>query len=389
MAVIDAIQAMQGELTAWRHDFHAHPELAFEEHRTSDLVADRLASFGLEVHRGVGRTGVVGTLRRGSSGRRVGLRADMDALPIEEGNSFDHRSRTPGKMHACGHDGHTTMLLGAARYLAEHGNFDGTIQFIFQPAEEAAGGARVMLRDGLFQRFPVDSVFAMHNWPGLPAGQIRSRPGPMWASFDIFDIDVHGIGSHGAMPHFGRDPIVAMSELVGALQTVVSRNVDPLRPAVVSVTKVRAGDAYNVVPDSAYLGGGVRCFLPEVQQEIKKRMESLVEGVCKAYGARGQLNYRNAYPALVNDREQTEFAMHVAAQVVGEQNVGKARLLLASEDFAFMLEKVPGCYLLIGNGEEKGGCMIHNSNYDFNDDILSVGTSFWVRLAESFLPAAG
>ena len=389
MAVIDAIQAMQGELTAWRHDFHAHPELAFEEHRTSDLVADRLASFGLEVHRGVGRTGVVGTLRRGSSGRRVGLRADMDALHIEEGNSFDHRSRTPGKMHACGHDGHTTMLLGAARYLAEHGNFDGTIQFIFQPAEEAAGGARVMLRDGLFQRFPVDSVFAMHNWPGLPAGQIRSRPGPMWASFDIFDIDVHGIGSHGAMPHFGRDPIVAMSDLVGALQTVVSRNVDPLRPAVVSVTKVRAGDAYNVVPDSAYLGGGVRCFLPEVQQEIRKRMESLVEGVCKAYGARGQLNYRTAYPALVNDREQTEFAMGVAAEVVGQQNVGKARLLLASEDFAFMLEKVPGCYLLIGNGEERGGCMIHNSNYDFNDDILPVGTSFWVRLAESFLPASG
>ena len=389
MAVIDAIQAMQGELTAWRHDFHAHPELAFEEHRTSDLVADRLASFGLEVHRGVGRTGVVGTLRRGSSGRRVGLRADMDALPIEEGNSFDHRSRTPGKMHACGHDGHTTMLLGAARYLAEHGNFDGTIQFIFQPAEEAAGGARVMLRDGLFQRFPVDSVFAMHNWPGLPAGQIRSRPGPMWASFDMFDIDVHGIGSHGAMPHFGRDPVVAMSDLVGALQTVVSRNVDPLRPAVVSVTKVRAGDAYNVVPDSAYLGGGVRCFLPEVQQEIRKRMESLVEGVCKAYGARGQLNYRTAYPALVNDREQTEFAMGVAAEVVGQQNVGKARLLLASEDFAFMLEKVPGCYLLIGNGEERGGCMIHNSNYDFNDDILPVGTSFWVRLAESFLPASG
>jgi len=389
MAVIDAIQAMQGELTAWRHDFHAHPELAFEEHRTSDLVADRLAAFGLEVHRGVGRTGVVGTLRRGSGGRRVGLRADMDALPIEEGNSFDHRSRTPGKMHACGHDGHTTMLLGAARYLAEHGNFDGTIQFIFQPAEEAAGGARVMLRDGLFQRFPVDSVFAMHNWPGLPAGQIRSRPGPMWASFDIFDIDVHGIGSHGAMPHFGRDPIVAMSDLVGALQTVVSRNVDPLRPAVVSVTKVRAGDAYNVVPDSAYLGGGVRCFLPEVQQEIRKRMESLVEGVCKAYGARGQLNYRTAYPALVNDREQTEFAMGVAAEVVGQQNVGKARLLLASEDFAFMLEKVPGCYLLIGNGEERGGCMIHNSNYDFNDDILPVGTSFWVRLAESFLPASG
>jgi len=386
MAVIDAIQAMQGELTAWRHDFHAHPELAFEEHRTSDLVADRLASF--EVHRGVGRTGVVGTLRRGSSGRRVGLRADMDALPIEEGNSFDHRSRTPGKMHACGHDGHTTMLLGAARYLAEHGNFDGTIQFIFQPAEEAAGGARVMLRDGLFQRFPVDSVFAMHNWPGLPAGQIRSRPGPMWASFDMFDIDVHGIGSHGAMPHFGRDPVVAMSDLVGALQTVVSRNVDPLRPAVVSVTKVRAGDAYNVVPDSAYLGGGVRCFLPEVQQEIRKRMESLVEGVCKAYGARGQLNYRTAYPALVNDREQTEFAMGVAAEVVGPQNVGKARLLLASEDFAFMLEKVPGCYLLIGNGEERGGCMIHNSNYDFNDDILPVGTSFWVRLAESFLPAS-
>ncbi len=389
MAVIDAIQAMQGELTAWRHDFHAHPELAFEEHRTSDLVADRLASFGLEVHRGVGRTGVVATLRRGSGGRRLGLRADMDALPIEEGNTFDHRSRTPGKMHACGHDGHTTMLLGAARYLAEQGNFDGTVQFIFQPAEEAAGGARVMLRDGLFQRFPVDAVFAMHNWPGLPAGHIRSRPGPMWASFDMFDIDVHGIGSHGAMPHFGRDPIVAMSELIGALQTVVSRNIDPLRPAVVSVTKVRAGDAYNVVPDSAYLGGGVRCFLPEVQQEIKKRMESLVEGVCKAYGARGQLNYRNAYPALVNDREQTEFAMHVAAEVVGEQNVGKARLLLASEDFAFMLEKVPGCYLLIGNGEEKGGCMIHNSNYDFNDDILPVGTSYWVRLAESFLPAAG
>ena len=389
MAVIDAIQAMQGELTAWRHDFHAHPELAFEEHRTSDLVADRLAAFGLEVHRGVGRTGVVGTLRRGSGGRRVGLRADMDALPIEEGNAFDHRSRTPGKMHACGHDGHTTMLLGAAKYLAEHGNFDGTIQFIFQPAEEAAGGARVMLRDGLFQRFPVDAVFAMHNWPGLPAGQIRSRPGPMWASFDMFDIDVHGIGSHGAMPHFGRDPVVAMSELVGALQSIVSRNVDPLRPAVVSVTKVRAGDAYNVVPDSGYLGGGVRCFLPEVQQEIRKRMESLVEGVCKAYGARGHLNYRNAYPALVNDREQTEFAMRVATGVVGEQNVGKARLLLASEDFAFMLEKVPGCYLLIGTGEEKGGCMIHNSNYDFNDDILPVGTSFWVRLAESFLPANG
>lgn len=389
VSIIAEIGKAHAELTAWRRDLHAHPELAFEEMRTADIVTQRLAAFGIEVHRGLAKTGVVGTLRKGSGTRRLGLRADMDALPLEEKNDFGHRSRHRGRMHACGHDGHTTMLLGAAQYLARHGNFDGTIHFIFQPAEEAAGGARVMIEDGLFEKFPVDAVFGMHNWPRVPAGHIQTRSGPVMASFDMFDIEIHGVGSHAAYPQLGRDPVVAAGELIGALQGIVSRNVDPLQPAVLSVTRLRAGDAYNIIPDSAHLAGGVRCFSPELREEIAARMQAVVDGVCTAQGLRGKLDYRRTYPCLVNTPAETGLALRVADETVGAARVHEAPLELPSEDFAFMLEKRPGCYLFLGNGEGEGGCLLHNPRYDFNDEILPVGASFWARLAEAFLPARG
>ncbi|MDH3506612.1 MAG: M20 family metallopeptidase [Gammaproteobacteria bacterium] len=385
MQVIAEIQAGQDELTAWRRHLHSHPELAYEEVQTAEFVAQKLDAWGLRVHRGLATTGVIGTLERGA-GRRVGLRADMDALPIHEANTFEHRSRHDGKMHACGHDGHTAMLLGAARYLAEHGRFEGTIQFIFQPAEEAAGGAKVMIDEGLFETFPVDAVFGMHNWPGLDAGRFAMRTGPMMASMDCFDMEIQGHGAHGALPHNGVDPVAAAAQVISALQTVVSRNVNPLEAAVISVTKIHGGDAHNVIPDIVQLGGAIRCFDDELRAFLCRRVVEVANGVCEALGATIVVNFNSGYPAVKNWPEQTELAASVATAIVGEQNVDAASLpVMVSEDFAFMLKEKPGCYVFIGNGAGEGACMIHNPDYDFNDAILPLGSTYWVRLAESFL----
>ena len=385
MKIIPEIAANKDEMVAWRRDIHAHPELAYEEERTAGLVAERLEEWGLAVHRGLATTGVVGTLSTGN-GPTVGLRADMDALPIQETNSFGHRSRHDGKMHACGHDGHTTMLLGAARYLAESQEFSGTIRFIFQPAEEAAGGAKVMMDDGLFELFPVDAVFGMHNWPGLAVGRFAMRPGPMMASLDCFDIVVEGLGAHGALPHQGVDPVHAAAQVITALQSIVSRNVDPLQAAVISVTKIHGGDAHNIIPGQVLLGGGIRCFDPKMRELLKSRVVEIVEGICSGLGARGTVTFVSGYPAVINGLDAVGLAAGVAADIVGVRNVdAESDPVLGSEDFAFMLEEKPGCYIFIGNGAGDGTCMIHNPGYDFNDDVATLGATYWVRLAQSFL----
>ena len=388
MQVIAEIQAGGEELTAWRRHLHSYPELAYEEVKTAEFVAEKLDTWGLRVHRGLAKTGVVGTLERGS-GRRVGLRADMDALPIHEANTFDHRSRHDGRMHACGHDGHTAMLLGAARYLAEHGRFEGTIQFIFQPAEEAAGGAKVMMDEGLFERFPVDAVFGMHNWPGLDVGRFAMRTGPMMASMDCFDVRITGKGTHGALPHHGIDPVAVAAQVVSALQNIVSRNADPLEAAVISVTKIHGGDAHNIIPDSVELGGAIRCFDKELRAMLRRRLVETVNGVCTALGASATVEFVNEFPAVMNWPAPTDLAATVAAEIVGAENVDAAAIpVMGSEDFAFMLEHMPGCYIFIGNGAGDGACMIHNPGYDFNDAILPLGSTYWVRLAETFLGAS-
>ena len=385
MRILPEIRTSEAELVAWRRDLHAHPELAYREHRTAGLVAERLRSWGISVDQGLADTGVVGTLSTGE-GPTIGLRADMDALAMEETNTFTHRSQHPGRMHACGHDGHTTMLLGAARYLAEHGDFSGTVRFIFQPAEEAAGGARKMLDDGLFARYPVDAVFGMHNWPGLEAGRFAARPGPMMASLDTFDIRILGHGAHGAAPQDGVDPVAAAAQVVTALQTIVSRNVDPQQSAVISVTRIHGGDADNVIPPEVSLGGGIRSFDPAVRELLCRRVVEVVEGVCASLGARGKVEFTARYPAVVNAAESTALAMKTAAAIVGEANVdADAGPVMVSEDFSYLLEASTGCFMLIGNGAGQGGCMIHNPGYDFNDDILTLGATYWARLAQNFL----
>jgi len=385
MQIIPEIEAFREELIALRHDIHAHPELAFKEERTSSLVSEFLDSCGFAVNRGLAKTGVVGTLVRGE-GRRVGLRADMDALPMQEENNFEYKSKEDGKMHACGHDGHTVMLLAAARYLSEHPDFSGTINVIFQPAEEAAGGAKVMIEEGLFEQFPMDAVFGMHNWPGIDAGKFAMRPGPMMASLDCFDISIEGRGAHGALPHEGIDPIVVASQVIAALQSIVSRNVDPLRSAVVSVTKVHAGSAHNIIPECVELGGGLRCFEPEIREVLRSRIKSIVERVCEGMGAKGNVIFGSGYPAVINYPEDTTLAGKVASDIVGAENVDiDSEPSMGSEDFAYMLEKKPGCYVFIGNGVGEGSCMVHNPNYDFNDDILVLGATYWVRLAQMYL----
>jgi amidohydrolase len=389
MNVIPEIEAERDEWAALRRDIHAHPELAFEEHRTADLVAERLTAWGLAVHRGLARTGVVGTLSRGA-GPAIGLRADLDALALLEANTFAHRSRFDGKMHACGHDGHTVMLLAAARYLAFHPEFSGTVHFIFQPAEEAAGGAKVMLADGLLEKFPIDAVFGMHNWPGLPAGHFAVRTGPMMASLDCFDISIRGTGTHGALPHHGVDPISTAALLVNALQTIVSRNVDPLQAAVVSVAKIHAGDTHNIIPERASLGGGIRCFDAELRARLKRRLCDIADGVASACGAKADVEFGASFPPLVNDETNTRLAAEAAVRVAGAAAVQTAAApVLASEDFAYMLEQRAGCYLFIGNGAGSGSCMIHNPGYDFNDAVLPVGASYWVRLVQRVLGGTG
>ena len=386
MSVVPRIAALNDEMTRWRRDIHAHPELGFEEKRTSDLVAAKLAEFGVEVHRGIGKTGVVGVLRAGSSKRTVGLRADMDCLPIEEANTFAHRSKHAGKMHACGHDGHTTMLLGAARYLAETKNFDGTVHFIFQPAEEGIGGAKAMIDDGLFKRFPCEAIFGMHNRPGMALGKFAVRSGAMMAGGAFFDIDIEGRGSHGARPEAGVDSILVASHIIAALQSIVARNVRPVDTAVLSVTQIHGGNAYNVIPQTVRLSGTVRAFSNEVMQLIGRNIGRVAEGVAAGFGAKAKTDFRAIFPPTINNAEEAEYAAAICADIVGADSVKRdPALIMASEDFSFMLNEVRGCYINIGNGDGEGACEVHNPGYDFNDSALPYGASFFARLVEKRL----
>lgn len=386
MKVIPRIAELHEEMTRWRRDIHAHPELGFEELRTSNLVAEKLAEFGCEVHRGLGKTGVVGSLRRGNSTQSVGLRADMDALPIEETNTFAHRSTQNGKMHACGHDGHTTMLLGAAKYLAETLNFEGQVHFIFQPAEEGIGGAKAMIADGLFEKFPCDAIFGMHNRPGVAVGKMAVRSGPMMAGGAFFDIDITGYGAHGARPEASVDPVVVSAHIVTALQSIVSRNIRPTETAVVSATQIKSGEAYNVIPQTARLSGTVRAFSTEVMALVEKRIAEIAQGVAQGFGATAKLDFRLIFAPTINNEKEAKFATEICKEVVGEENVLRnLPLIMASEDFSFMLNEVPGCYINIGNGQEEGGREVHNPGYDFNDAALPIGASFFAKLVETRL----
>ncbi len=392
--LLQALQARAGEFISLRRDIHRHPELAFDEHRTAALVADKLEGWGYAVERGIGGTGVVGTLVRGRGTRRLGLRADMDALPIAEASGAAWASERPGVMHACGHDGHTAMLLAAARHLADHAAFDGTLHLIFQPAEEGGGGALRMIDDGLFERFPCDAVFAMHNMPGIAQGRIVLREGAAMASSDYATITLTGFGGHGAMPHRAADPVVAAASIVMALQTVVSRNVDPLQPAVVTVGALHAGQANNVIPATATLELSVRALDREVRATVERRVKALVAAQAESFGVAAQIDWRPGYAVLVNTPAETAFARDVAVELIGEEQVTRqGPPLTGSEDFAFMLERVPGSYLLIGNGTGEGpgegGCMVHNPGYDFNDANIALGSAYWVLLAERFLVAKG
>ena len=383
MPVINRIAAIHDEMTAWRRDIHAHPELGFEEERTASVVAEKLESFGIQVHRGLARTGVVGVLQGAPGDGAIALRADMDALPILEGNDVDYRSTNDGTMHACGHDGHTTMLLGAARYLAETRNFTGTVYFVFQPAEEGLGGGEAMVKEGLFERFPATAVYGMHNWPGIPPGEIAVRTGPMMAACDEFEITVEGTGAHGAMPHLGLDPVVAAAQIVTGLQSIVARNVDPLEAGVVSVTKIHGGDAFNVIPQSVDLAGTVRTFKPEVRDLIAANIQRIAESTAASFGIKATAKVEGRFPATVNTAEETSRAEAAAAAVVGAERVHRDLApCMGSEDFAYMLQARPGSYIWIGNGSGPGGCFLHNPGYDFNDEILPIGASYWATLVE-------
>lgn len=383
----EAITARVGEFIQLRRDIHRHPELAFEEHRTAELVASKLELWGYQVHRGLGGTGVVGTLRRGTSTRSLGLRADMDALPIQEASGAEWSSTKPGLMHACGHDGHTAMLLAAAHELALNSDFDGVLHLIFQPAEEGGGGALRMMQDGLFDLFPCDAIFAMHNMPGVPVGQFVFRSGSAMASSDYVTIRVNGTGGHGGMPHRAADSLVAAASIVMALQTVVSRNVDPLHTAVVTVGSIQAGKANNVIPALATLELSVRALDPGVRKLLEQRIKAIATSQAESFGCTAEVDWKEGYCVLVNSESETNFARQVALDLVGaERVVLNGPPLTGSEDFAFMLEKVPGSYLLIGNGDgdAAGACMVHNPGYDFNDDNIATGSDYWIHLTKEF-----
>ena len=387
---LNSLKSIAAEFTAIRRDIHKHPELGYQEHRTGELVAAQLRSWGYEVTTGLGQTGVVGQLKRGTGTKCIGIRADMDALPIEEATGLAYASSHAGVMHACGHDGHTAMLLAAAKFLAESGKFNGTLNLIFQPAEEGLGGAKKMMDDGLFEKFPCDAIFAMHNMPGMKPGQLVFKDGPFMASSQNITITLDGIGGHGAMPHFAADPVVAGSAIVMALQSIVSRNTPPLEMSVITVGSFQAGQVNNVIPQRAVLKLSVRALSREVHAMLKKRITELVQAQAQSYGVTATIDFVSGYPVLVNTKEETDFARSVACELVGESNVNlNAPPLTGSEDFAFMLEQLPGCYLLIGNGDQStgghGACMVHNSNYDFNDHNMSIGSAYWVLLAERFL----
>jgi amidohydrolase len=397
MRLVEPILSFQTELEAIRRDLHAHPELCYEEQRTADVVAARLEEWGIPVVRGLGKTGVVGIVKNGTSNRAIGLRADMDALPMQELNTFDHASRHPGKMHACGHDGHTAMLLGAAHYLSRHRNFDGTVYLIFQPAEEGGAGARRMMDDGLFEQFPMEAVYGMHNWPGLPAGSFGVIPGPMMASSNEFRVVVKGKGAHAAQPHRGIDPVMVAVQIAQAWQTIISREKNPLETAVLSITQIHAGSATNVIPDEAEMIGTVRTFSTGVLDLIERRMAEMANGIAAGFNAGVNFGFKRNYPPLVNDPERTAFAVEAMRAVVGAANVNTdVEPTMGAEDFAFMLQAKPGCYVFIGNGDGEhrsgghglGPCQLHNGSYDFNDQLLPIGASYWVKLVETGLPVA-
>ena len=395
MQLIESILADAAAITAIRRDIHAHPELCFQEHRTADVIAKALTDWGIPIHRGLGKTGVVGIVSNGSSSRAVGLRADIDALPMTEHNTFAHASTHPGRMHACGHDGHTAMLLAAARHFARHRNFDGTVYLIFQPAEEGGAGAREMMRDGLFDKFPMEAVFGAHNWPGLKVGQFALKPGPVMASSNEFRITIRGKGSHAALPHNGIDPVPVACQMVQAFQTIITRNRRPVDPGVISVTMIHAGEATNVVPDACELQGTVRTFSLELIDLIEQRMRAIAEHTCAAFGAQCEFEFRRNYPPTINHPAETEFARRVLGEVVGAENVHEYEPTMGSEDFSFFLQEKPGCYFVIGNGDgahREGGhglgpCMLHNPSYDFNDELIPLGATAWVRIAEEWLTA--
>jgi amidohydrolase len=389
MPIINRIGEYQDEMTEWRRTLHQHPETAFEEVWTSGYIAERLETLGLdEIHRGIAKTGIVAVLRNGDSKRSIAIRADMDALDIHEANDVPYRSQNPGKMHACGHDGHSTMLLGAAKYLAETKNFDGTIYFIFQPAEENEGGGRVMVEEGLFERFPADAVYGMHNAPGLPVGEMAMRAGPSMAGYDIFEIDIEGYGSHAARPNQGVDPVIVQAQIVMGLQTIASRNVNPIESVVLSITQVHCGDTYNVIPQTVKLCGTVRCFKSEIQDQTEQRMRTICESIAAAHNAKATVHYERRYPPTVNDKQHMERCADVARTLCGfDKVITDAPQGMGSEDFSFMLNEKPGCYVRMGNGSvgEHDGVVVHNPQYDFNDEALSYGASYWAMLVEKEL----
>ena len=396
MQLIDSILTQSAAIAAVRRDIHAHPELCFEEVRTAEVVAAKLTEWGIPVHRGMGTTGVVGIVHGrdgGASGRAIGLRADMDALPMQEHNHFAHASQHAGKMHACGHDGHTAMLLAAAQHFSKHRNFDGTVYLIFQPAEEGGGGAREMIKDGLFEQFPMEAVFGMHNRPGLPAGSFAASTGPVMASSNDFVITIRGKGAHAALPHNGIDPVPVACQMVQAFQTIISRNKKPVDAGVISVTMIHTGEATNVVPDSCEIQGTVRTFTYEVLDLIERRMQEIAEHTCAAFGASCEFQFRRNYPPTVNHPAETAFVREVLAGIVGADQVLVQEPTMGAEDFAYMLQARPGCYIFIANGEGAhreighggGPCTLHNPSYDFNDDLIPLGATYWVRLAEQWL----
>jgi hippurate hydrolase len=388
MPLDPTLSAQLPELTAWRRDLHAHPELGFEEQRTAALVAEKLASWGIEVHRGLAGTGVVGTVQgRARGNRSIGLRADMDALPLAELNKFAHVSTHPGRMHACGHDGHTTMLLGAARELAERRNFAGTVHVIFQPAEEGLGGAQRMLDEGLFTQFPCDAVYGLHNWPGMPFGTVGMRSGAMMAAMDSITIEVTGKGGHGALPHLAVDPIVISAQIITALQTLVSRSTDPLTAAVVSITAIQGGMAHNVIPERVRMLGTVRSFSAAVRDALESGITRIAAGVAESLGAVATVDYRRVAPAVVNAAREVAIATRAAAAVVGaEQVASDITPIMGSEDFAFMLAAKPGAYVFLGHAGSAHSCMVHNPQYDFDDRLLPIGASYWLALVQQELP---
>jgi amidohydrolase len=393
MKVIDSILTRAAEYATLRRDIHAHPELCFEEVRTADLVAHQLSKWGIEVHRGLGKTGVVGVIKNGASDRAIGLRADMDALPIQEFNQFEHASTHQGKMHACGHDGHVAMLLAAAQHLSEHKDFDGTVYLIFQPAEEGGGGAREMIRDGLFKQFPMQAVFGMHNWPGMPMGCFALSSGPVMASSNEFKIVIHGKGCHAAMPHNGIDPVTVACQMVQAFQTIISRNKKPLDAGVISVTIIHTGEATNVVPDVCEIQGTVRTFSLQVLDMIEQRMREVAQHTCAAFGATCEFEFQRNYPPTINHPAETEFARQVMQDIVGSEHVLAQEPTMGAEDFSYMLQEMPGAYCFISNGDGdhrhvghgEGPCTLHNPSYDFNDDVIPLGATYWVRLVQKWL----